>query len=274
MDSELLKTFLEVSKKKHFGKAAESLYLTQSAVSFRIRQLEAQIGTELFTRHRNNIQLTEAGQKLMPYVEQLISLWLLAKQDILSTQQCKTIHIGTTSLLWDSVLANWLPQFYQQNQTQLLVTKEGHRNEHIDALHNRSLDILLTTELPRLDELTIEKIGEFNLALFTTDITTENEAATKFVQLNWESDLSKINKIIFKESLAPLLITNSFHTALNVVHCIHGQVILPINSAPKTLIQSQQTLPIKRDLYAVWLKQNEYKEEIEQILMSLRNLYL
>jgi len=33
VDSELLKTFLEVSRTRHFGRAAETLYLTQSAVS-------------------------------------------------------------------------------------------------------------------------------------------------------------------------------------------------------------------------------------------------
>ena len=53
MDTELLKTFLEVSRTRHFGRAAEALYLTQSAVSFRIRQLENQLGVNLFTRHRN-----------------------------------------------------------------------------------------------------------------------------------------------------------------------------------------------------------------------------
>ncbi len=67
MDTELLKTFLEVSRTRHFGRAAESLYLTQSAVSFRIRQLENQLGVNLFTRHRNNIRLTAAGEKLLPY---------------------------------------------------------------------------------------------------------------------------------------------------------------------------------------------------------------
>ena len=63
MDTELLKTFLEVSRTRHFGRAAEALYLTQSAVSFRIRQLENQLGVNLFTRHRNNIRLTPAGEK-------------------------------------------------------------------------------------------------------------------------------------------------------------------------------------------------------------------
>ncbi|MGB1090783.1 MAG: LysR family transcriptional regulator, partial [Oceanobacter sp.] len=37
MDTELLKTFLEVSRTRHFGRAAENLFLTQSAVSFRVR---------------------------------------------------------------------------------------------------------------------------------------------------------------------------------------------------------------------------------------------
>lgn len=71
MDTELLKTFPEVSRTRHFGRAAEALYLTQSAVSFRIRQLENQLGVNLFTRHRNNIRLTTAGAP--PYAETLMN---------------------------------------------------------------------------------------------------------------------------------------------------------------------------------------------------------
>ncbi|MGQ7073419.1 LysR family transcriptional regulator [Escherichia sp. SP-MK2] len=84
MDTELLKTFLEVSRTRHFGRAAESLYLTQSAVSFRIRQLENQLGVNLFTRHRNNIRLTAAGEKLLPYAETLMSTWQAAHNEALA----------------------------------------------------------------------------------------------------------------------------------------------------------------------------------------------
>lgn len=100
MDTELLKTFLEVSKTRHFGRAAESLYLTQSAVSFRIRQLETQLGTNLFTRHRNNIRLTVAGERLIPYAESLMNTWLLAKKklamllNILNYQLAPQHHSG------------------------------------------------------------------------------------------------------------------------------------------------------------------------------------
>ncbi|MGL5048089.1 MAG: LysR family transcriptional regulator, partial [Shewanella sp.] len=58
MDTDLLKTFLEVSRTRHFGKAAENLYLTRSAVSFRVKQLESILGVALFERQRNNIQPT------------------------------------------------------------------------------------------------------------------------------------------------------------------------------------------------------------------------
>ncbi len=80
MDTELLKTFLEVHKTRHFGKAAENLYLTQSAVSFRIRQLEQSLGVALFTRFRNNIQLTSAGELLLPHARSVIQAMAAAKQ--------------------------------------------------------------------------------------------------------------------------------------------------------------------------------------------------
>lgn len=84
MDTELLKTFLEVQKTRHFGKAADNLYLTQSAVSFRIRQLEQSLGVTLFNRFRNNIQLTTAGEMLLPHAQAVLSAIASAKQQIAS----------------------------------------------------------------------------------------------------------------------------------------------------------------------------------------------
>ena len=82
MDTELLRTFIEVSKTRHFGRAAENLYLTQSAVSFRIRQLEQQLGVSLFARHRNNIRLTASGERLLPYADAILHTLGRAKQDV------------------------------------------------------------------------------------------------------------------------------------------------------------------------------------------------
>ncbi|WP_313771363.1 LysR family transcriptional regulator [Rheinheimera sp. 4Y26] len=90
MDTELLKTFLEVQKTRHFGKAAENLYLTQSAVSFRVRQLEQSLGVTLFSRFRNNIQLTAAGELLLPHAQAVLTAISAAKQQLNQQYQLQT----------------------------------------------------------------------------------------------------------------------------------------------------------------------------------------
>ena len=115
MDTELLKTFLEVSRTRHFGRAAESLYLTQSAVSFRIRQLETQLGTYRYAHHRNNIRLTAAGERLVPYAESLMNTWLQAKKEISHASQHTELSIGATASLWEGYLTDWMQSLYEQH---------------------------------------------------------------------------------------------------------------------------------------------------------------
>ncbi len=47
MDLELLRTFLELNRTRHFGRTAEALFLTQAAVSSRLKTLERQLGVTL-----------------------------------------------------------------------------------------------------------------------------------------------------------------------------------------------------------------------------------
>ena len=74
MDTQSLKAFIAVAEQKSFSAAAESLYLTQSAVSKRIKQLEEQLGTTLFDRHNRTISLTEAGEALLPRAQHILDL--------------------------------------------------------------------------------------------------------------------------------------------------------------------------------------------------------
>ena len=74
MDTQSLKAFLSVADQGSFSLAAEQLYLTQSAVSKRIQQLESQLDTLLFERHNRTISLTEAGRSLLPKAQQILDL--------------------------------------------------------------------------------------------------------------------------------------------------------------------------------------------------------
>ena len=63
MDIEQLKTFLEVGRMRNFRKAAENLFISPSAVSARVRQLEDILGLSLFRRDRQKVSLTPAGER-------------------------------------------------------------------------------------------------------------------------------------------------------------------------------------------------------------------
>jgi len=72
MDIKVFKTFIAVAENKHFGKAAEQLYITQAAVSARIKQLEEYYNTPMFIRDKNNLTLTPAGSALLPFAHLVI----------------------------------------------------------------------------------------------------------------------------------------------------------------------------------------------------------
>lgn len=66
LDSRLLRAFVAVAEDLSFSRAAERLHLTQQALSGQIRQLEARVGTPLFDRTTRRVELTAAGEALLP----------------------------------------------------------------------------------------------------------------------------------------------------------------------------------------------------------------
>ena len=72
MDTELARTFLAVIGTGSFVAAAERIHVTQSTVSARIRTLEDQLGTPLFTRNKAGAALTDAGRRFQKHAALLV----------------------------------------------------------------------------------------------------------------------------------------------------------------------------------------------------------
>lgn len=65
MEFSQLQAFVTVAEERHFGRAASRLYLSPPAVTYRIQQLEREVGAPLF--ERNPVRLTAAGEALLPH---------------------------------------------------------------------------------------------------------------------------------------------------------------------------------------------------------------
>lgn len=261
MDTELLKTFLEVSRTRHFGRAAEALYLTQSAVSFRIRQLENQLGVNLFTRHRNNIRLTAAGEKLLPYAETLMNTWQAARKEVANTSRHNEFSIGASASLWECMLNDWLRRLYQSQEPQPSLQFEARiaqRQSLVKQLHERQLDLLITTETPKMDEFSSQLLGYFTLALYCSS-PSQTKDELNYLRLEWGPDFQQHEAGLIAGDEVPVLTTSSAELARQQLSVIKGFSWLPVNWAKtkSDLHTVTDSTTLSRPLYAVWLQNSD-----------------
>lgn len=100
---DLLRSFEAAARHLSFTKAAEELFVTQSAVSRQIKTLEEQLSVELFLRDIRKLDLTEAGQQLYQSVDSVLKHLETTISTLLTADQSRTLGLSTTvsfSALW------------------------------------------------------------------------------------------------------------------------------------------------------------------------------
>lgn len=281
MDTELLKTFLEVQRTRHFGKAAENLYLTQSAVSFRIRQLEQQLGVNLFVRYRNNIQLTAAGERLLPHAQTMLNALQKARHDVtLSAQQAKQLAIAAPTTIWEALLQ---PIFIQvQHQKPELNWRTDHLNREAltRQLLEHQLDLAILFDPPKTDEISIAKLCEVKLLAVTS---CSKDAATASISkpycyVDWGNTFETLHSRFFSEQEPVKLRSSSANLALNWLLQGSGSAYLPEVMVKPYLEQARleplTSAPgIARDLYAAYLTDNQYNHELQSVISLLQQQF-
>src|SRR5690606_8278700 len=114
MDIELLKTFIEVTQVRHFGRAADNLFLTPAAVSARIRQLEQMLGVPRLHRSRGSSQRTAAGERLLPHPKKRLQARPETWEDLSIRREPENRRrLGALSLAWQCRLPDLVQSLLQ-----------------------------------------------------------------------------------------------------------------------------------------------------------------
>ncbi|HEY5682495.1 MAG TPA: LysR family transcriptional regulator, partial [Sulfuricaulis sp.] len=112
-----LQVFHTVARLLSFTKAAETLHMTQPAVTFQIRQLEEYFNTRLFDRTHNRISLTAAGERVYEYAERIIALY--SEMDIrvreLTGDVSGILIIGASTTIAEYMLPSLLGEFKEMH---------------------------------------------------------------------------------------------------------------------------------------------------------------
>ncbi len=188
MDTEVLKTFLEVNRTRHFGKAARNLFITQSAVSARVRKLEETVGVPLFSRARHRIHLTAAGQKMIQHAETILNAWNRARQEIvLADEGGGGLVIAGLPSLCDFLLRDWLRRAYRYFSELSLSVEVYEPEELLRRLGEGTVHLALLFEPPRLYELHCEQIATVPMLMVSTrpEISAAEAVARAYVMVDW-----------------------------------------------------------------------------------------
>ena len=125
MEFKHLRTFVEVARLGGFTPAANSLHISQSAVSKQVAQLEHSLGTPLFDRLGSHVRLTAAGTVVLQRAEGMLRLQqeLLSELDDLSQLTRGELRLGLPLLGSDALFASLFAEYrrrYPNIQVQLL----------------------------------------------------------------------------------------------------------------------------------------------------------
>ncbi|HHP7232425.1 MAG TPA: LysR family transcriptional regulator, partial [Xenococcaceae cyanobacterium] len=178
-----LKVFLAVARCLNFTEAAESLNLTQPAVSAKIKSLESDLKCSLFARLGRQIQLTEVGQFLVTEAQKLVELEaeISYKIDNFKQDNLNQITVGTSQALAQS----WLPKIIYQSRQKypdLKVKLEVFNDSKLleQAIEQNKIDFGFSEiKFNNLSELTQKPIAPIQYGLIV--------APNSLAQKNWQT---------------------------------------------------------------------------------------
>ncbi|BCL68169.1 LysR family transcriptional regulator [Vibrio nigripulchritudo] len=279
MDVKVFRTFLEVARVRHFGRAAENLYITQAAVSARIKQLESYFDTSLFIRDRNSIKLTNSGEKLISYAEIMVNTLQQAKTE-LSLAEDKSIQLtlAGTPNIWDAYLQNCLSVIADTFSGYAFQAEALARESLNRRLVEKTLDMAFAFDPLKSDELACKKVADLVLLMVSTEQADAHGALNnRYVYVDWGTRFASEHADRHRKLAPPLLRTSTARIALDFILDKGGAAYLPA-SIVEPFIASGQLFQIKdiepwyRPIYLSYRKDTSAIEAVQRIEAMVKDI--
>ena len=170
MNLDHIQTFLEIAACGSFNRAAQSLNVTQSTVSARIKALEEHLGRPLFTRAHSGIEMTEAGRQFRGYAANMQRLWQQGRQAVTLPQGFRAVlGLGAQVSLWERLILRWIPWMRGHAPDVALRVEADYSPSQMRQLADGVLDIGVMYHPRHTAGLVIEQLLEETLVLVATE---------------------------------------------------------------------------------------------------------
>ncbi|WP_421716346.1 LysR family transcriptional regulator [Arcobacter arenosus] len=204
MDSNLLKVFIAVADKKSISLGAKELNYTQSNATLRIKQLEKNLGYELFHRTNKGVILSLEGEKLYPYAIDIVKKVEEATLRMKNINYQELLRIGSTQSNTTIRLSKFIDRLDEDFKDMKLEFVVDSSLNLIEQLLDYKLDIAFVNGKPKHKDLEILNIFKENIVL----VEPKDKEAQKTIfaykngclnRIFLEEYLSKKEKNIYKK---------------------------------------------------------------------------
>ncbi len=252
MELRQLKYFSKAAETLNFSQAAKALFITQSTLSQQIKQLENEMGVQLFQRNSHEVTLTEAGEELLPYANSTIRSAETCFDRIrdLNELLSGTLNIGVTytfsPILTESVISfmRRYPQvklnIFYKTMSELMIMlqkrevdfvlafRPTHKFEQIEShiMFDNHLSVIVHNnhQLASLEKITLPELENYELALPSRGLqarnTLENMLSERDYNMKIRIELNEVNillKLIRESNLVTILSEATIHDEPNLV---------------------------------------------------------
>ncbi len=138
-----LQVFHTVARLLSFTKAAESLHMTQPAVTFQVRQLEEYFNTRLFDRTHNRISLTDAGKRVFEYADEIFDLYAKMENAVrdMTGEISGILIIGASTTIAEYMLPALLGDFKRKYPDINVHLKVSNSDGIVSMVENNDIDL-------------------------------------------------------------------------------------------------------------------------------------
>jgi DNA-binding transcriptional LysR family regulator len=259
MNLDHVRTFLEIAGAGSFHRAADTLNITQSTVSARIKVLEERLDRPLFTRSRNGVEMTAAGHQFHRYALNLVQTWEHARQEVALPRGFRTLFgLGAQVSLWERLIVRWTPLMRKKAPDVALRLEADYSYSLMRQLSDGLLDVGVMYMPRSMPGLVTEKLLEEKLVLVsTTKRKMFHDYQPDHVFVDWGYDFRAEYNEAYPDAGSPAVSVGLGPLGLQLILENGGSGYFPLRSvrphlAAKRLFRVPRAPTFKRPAYMVY----------------------
>lgn len=256
-----------LADERQFTRAAELTGVSQSGLSAAIRNLEAELGTRLFTRTTRRVEPTEAGLALLPFARSMLSCATEARDAVVqvSRELAGTLRVGAEQCLGLVDVASLLERFHRRYPRVEIAFTQAGSHELLAGVRDGDLDAAFVATADHVGVLPRTVLGQEPVVLLCPPehplasraaVDRADLAGESFIDFHPSWAVRQLNDDAFAARGVRRRVrfsVNDVHTLLDLVDRGLGVALVPRHVAGKPQAARLVVVPVEADGAADWV---------------------